>query len=51
MIKSLKKVILVNSDRLNRIVQINESYDIYSVKVIELFDVEIVYAIYPRVYT
>ena len=43
MIKSLNKVILDNSHRPNIIVQINFLHVIYSVIVIEIFDVKVVY--------
>ena len=49
--KSLNKVILDYSDKPNRIAQINVLHDLYNVKVIEIFDVEVAYAIHSRVYT
>ena len=36
---------------MNRIVQINNIFVLYRVIVIKIFDVKIVYAIYPRIYT
>ena len=44
-------IILQNSDRPNRIVQMNILHVIYSVIGIQIFGVKVVYAIYPRVYT
>ena len=49
--RSLNKVIYMDSDRTNRIVQTNVLHVIYSVIVIYIFNVKVVYAIYPRVYT
>ena len=49
-IRSLNKVILDNSDRPNRIVQMNILCVLYSVIVIKVFDVKVVYAIYPILY-
>ena len=49
--KSLDKVILEVSNRPNRIVQMNVLHAIYSVIVLEIFEVKVVYAIYPWVYT
>ena len=49
--RPLKKIILNDSDRLNRIIQKNVFHVIYNVKIKEIFDVKVVNAIYPRVYT
>ena len=49
-IRFLNKAIYDDSDRPNRIVQMNGSHALYSVIVIEKFKVKIVYAIYPMFY-
>ena len=49
--RSLNKVILEDSNKPNRIVQLKVSHATKSVIVIEIFDIKVVYAIYPRVYT